>query len=134
MDAATRQLVRQRSGNRCEYCRLPQHAVDATFHVEHVIARQHAYDDELTNLALACDRCNLYKGPNLISIDPETNSIVPLFNPRKQNWKEHFAMEDAEIVGLTSTGRATVRLLNMNARHRVHLRAVRLENGTWEEP
>ncbi len=31
-------------------------------------------------------------------------------------------VDDAEIVGLTPTGRATVRLLNMNADNRVLLR------------
>lgn len=131
MNAATRQLVRRRAGNRCEYCRLPQQSVEATFHVEHVIARQHLLDNELANLALACNRCNLYKGPNLAGIDPETNGIVPLYNPRKDNWTDHFVLEKAEIVGLTSSGRATVRLLNMNAQHRVHLRALLLDNRKW---
>jgi len=33
MDAATRRTVRERAADRCEYCQLPQSAVDATFHV-----------------------------------------------------------------------------------------------------
>ena len=42
MDAAVRQLVWHRAGDRCEYCRLPQAAAPAfTFHVEHIRARQH---------------------------------------------------------------------------------------------
>jgi len=56
-----------RAGNRCEYCRLPEELSDVPFHVEHIVARQHQGGDELSNLALACDRCNLYKGPNLAS-------------------------------------------------------------------
>ena len=60
MDAATRQSVRQRALDRCEYCRLPQSAQPfVTFHVEHVIARQHGGTDHLDNLCLACERCNL---------------------------------------------------------------------------
>jgi len=35
----------------------------------------------------------------------------------------------AEIVGLTPTGRATVRLLNMNAKHRLQLRSELLAQG-----
>ena len=58
MDVATRRLVRERARDRCEYCRLPQAAVQATFHVEHIIAKQHVVDDAPSNLALACDRCN----------------------------------------------------------------------------
>jgi len=38
-------------------------------------------------------------------------------------------LRGGEIVGLTSTGRATVRLLNMNAPHRVELREEWLEEG-----
>ena len=84
MDAAIRDLVRRRAGNRCEYCRLPQSALPhAPFHVEHVVAKQHGGSDDTVNLALACDRCNLHKGPNLSGIDTETGVTVPLFHPRK---------------------------------------------------
>lgn len=94
MEPILRELVHRRAGERCEYCHLPQAAVPfAPFHVEHVIARQHGGDDDPSNLALACDRCNLHKGPNLTSIDPVTRHVVPLFNPRKDFWKDHFSME-----------------------------------------
>lgn len=101
--------------------------------LEHVIAKQHTPDDEnLDNperLALACDRCNLLKGPNLSSIDPESGEIVNLFNPRTDNWGEHFTVQTSMIVGVSPTGRATVRLLNMNDRRRVDLREQWLEEG-----
>ncbi len=55
MDAGTRRLVRERAGERCEYCRLPQSALPlARFHIEHVIARQHRGGDGPGNLALSC--------------------------------------------------------------------------------
>jgi hypothetical protein len=123
MDRAIRELVRRRAGEQCEYCRLPQAAVPlAPFHVEHIIAKQHGGDDESANLALACDRCNLHKGPNLTSIDPNTGDIAPLFHPRRDSWGDHFRCDTGEIVGLTPSGRATVRLLNMNAKRRLRLR------------
>jgi len=78
---------------------------------------------------LACDRCNAYKGPNLTSIDPESGQIVPLFNPREDVWSDHFLLQGGDVVGLTPTGRATVRLLNMNARYRVQLREEWLAEG-----
>jgi hypothetical protein len=85
MDAATRDFVRRRAANRCEYCRMPQHATPLIpFHVEHIIATQHRPDHSTDNLCLACDRCNAYKGPNLASLDNETGQIVPLFHPRRQ--------------------------------------------------
>jgi HNH endonuclease len=123
MNESLKELVRARADNRCEYCRLPQDALPrATFHIEHIVARQHEGGDDVANLALACDRCNLFKGPNLSTIDPQTGSIVLLFNPRTDRWSEHFRQAGFEIVGLTDIGRATVRLLNMNARRRVQLR------------
>ena len=136
MDSATRQLVRRRSDNRCEYCRIPQQATPfITFYVEHVRARQHMGDDGADNLALACDRCNAFKGPNLVSVDSETGETVPLFNPREDDWSEHFLAVGGEIVGLTPTGRATVRLLNMNAPRRVQLREEWFAaEVSWDEP
>ena len=75
------------------------------------------------NLAEACPDCNAKKGTNLTTISPDSNKIVPLFNPRMHVWADHFAMVGAEIVGLTEIGRATVRLLDMNEDERVVMRA-----------
>ena len=123
MDAATRTIVRERAGRRCEYCGLPEAATPfIPFHVEHVIAQQHVIDDSLDNLALACDRCNAFKGPNLSSVDSVTNTIVQLFHPRADDWAEHFELDGGTVVGLTPKGRATARLLCMNAPRRVQLR------------
>jgi hypothetical protein len=52
---------------------MPQEATPLIpFHVEHIVSRQHGGTDDASGLALACDRCNAYKGPNLTSIDPDT--------------------------------------------------------------
>jgi len=98
MDAATRSLVRERAGNQCEYCQLPQWAVEATFHVDHIIASQHLDqpDDHIDGLALACDRGNFCKATNLSSVDPETGKIVPLFNPRQDAWNAHFVVQETK--------------------------------------
>jgi len=85
MDANTRILVRRRAGHRCEYFRLPEHADPyQTFHLEHIVAKQHGGDDDPANLAWACSRCNRRKGTNLSSRDPDTGAIVELFHPRRQ--------------------------------------------------
>jgi hypothetical protein len=132
MDAATRDFVRQRAVNRCEYCHMPQEATPfIAFHVEHVIARQHV-DERQSNpsgLAYACDRCNAFKGPNLSTIDPATGVKVDLFDPRTNVWPDHFAVSGGMIVGLTPVGRATVRLLNMNDPRRIELRLQWMAEG-----
>ncbi|HEX4997229.1 MAG TPA: hypothetical protein VFY29_03330 [Terriglobia bacterium] len=41
--------------------------------------------------------------------------IVRLFNPRKDNWQDHFELlSDFRIVGRTEIGRATTETLRMN--------------------
>lgn len=123
MDATIRVIVRERAESRCEYCGIPESATPfVPFHVEHVIAQQHLVDNSLENLALACDRCNAFKGPNLSSVDPVTNTVVNLFHPRIDVWAEHFELVGGIVVGLTPKGGATVRLLCMNAPRRVQLR------------
>jgi hypothetical protein len=123
MAHALRTEVRQRAGDVCEYCRLPQAASNfARFHVEHIIARQHGGPSELNNLALACSFCNFHKGPNIASLDPESSALVPLYHPRRDLWREHFTWQATIVVGLTATGRATVQLLAMNEWQRVELR------------
>lgn len=123
MDQQTRDLVRGRASDRCEYCLLKQSATPLIpFHLEHIVAKQHGGTDDPSGLALACDRCNAYKGPNLTSIDPDTQEIVPLFNPRADIWEDHFELRGGHVYGKTPAGRATVRLLNMNAPRRVELR------------
>jgi hypothetical protein len=102
---------------------MPQEATPLIpFHVEHIVSRQHGGSDDPGGLALACARCNAYKGPNLTSIDPDTGVVTALFNPRGEVWSDHFVVQGGHILGLTPTGRATVRLLNMNAPRRVELR------------
>lgn len=125
----TRRFVRGRAGGRCEYCHLLEGLSEYPFHLEHIVARQHGGDDNPSNLALACDRCNLYKGPNLSSIDPLTGHQVPLFHPRNDDWDAHFAFHGPEVVGRTPTGRASVRLLRMNASRRVAIRTRLLQRG-----
>jgi HNH endonuclease len=110
MDATTRDLVRQRAGKRCEYCRLHEQHSGLKHHIEHITAKQHGGSDDADNLALACHRCNLLQGPNLTGIDPQTGQVASLFNPRCDRWSDHFAMEGARINGISAIGRATVQV------------------------
>jgi hypothetical protein len=132
MDAAAQRQVRDRAGHRCEYCRLPQASVPfATFHVDHIHALQHRQDDSLENLALACPDCNRHKGPNLTTIDPDSRTIIRLFNPRRDAWEEHFEYHGPFLVGLTEIGSATIRLLQINSDDRVELRRELHRNGEF---
>jgi hypothetical protein len=134
MDARIRELVRLRAGQRCEYCHFPQLAIPyLVVHVDHIVARQHVDDvsDDPKLLAWACSECNYHKGPNLVSIDPETTQQVNLLNPRTDEWATHFVVQRGTIVGRTPIGRATARLLNMNAPRLVRLRRELIEQGVF---
>jgi 5-methylcytosine-specific restriction endonuclease McrA len=129
MDAAASQFVRERAGNRCEYCRLPQNFSGVRFHIDHIVPRQHGGTDGPDNLALACPECNYHKGTNLTGVDPDTGHVTPLFDPRRDQWADHFALEEGSLVGKTPLGRTTVWLLEMNRGDRLRLRRLLLRLG-----
>jgi len=80
MDPVLRRAIFDRADFRCEYCHLHCNPLPSVpFHVEHILARQHGGQDSLENLALACHRRNLRKGPNLTGLDPETAELTRLF-------------------------------------------------------
>jgi hypothetical protein len=125
----TRELIRRRANDACEYCGLPQQASVLPHQIDHIIGRQHRGTDDVANLCLCCIRCNLKKGPNIASVDPITRLVSPLYHPRRHVWTEHFAIVESAIIGLTAEGRSTVELLDMNNEERVRLRGVLLRRG-----
>jgi len=125
----TRDLVRRRANDACEYCGLPQQASVLPHQIDHIIGRQHRGTDDVENLCLCCIRCNLKKGPNIASIDPNTRLVSALYHPRRHVWREHFAVVEAAIIGVTPEGRTTVELMDMNNEERVRLRGVLLRRG-----
>ena len=107
--------VRNRAGNRCEYCRIAQTGQEATFHIDHIRPRAEGGPNSYDNLALACVSCSLRKGARTQILDPNTGESVTIFSPRSNDWWTHFRVTDAcLIVGLTPTGRATVEALQLN--------------------
>jgi predicted restriction endonuclease len=125
----TREFVRRRANDVCEYCGLPQYASVLAHQIDHIIGRQHHGTDDLENLCLCCIRCNLKKGSNIASIDPNSRLVSALYHPRRHPWRDHFAVMEGKIVGLTSEGRTTVELLDMNDEERVQLRVLLLRRG-----
>jgi len=123
ISASLRRQIIERAGNRCEFCLLPAEVGFFPHEIDHVIAEKHGGKTEPDNLAYACWRCNRHKGTDLGSFDPETNGFSPLFNPRVQVWTEHFEFDGEQIIGLTSEGRTTVSLLQLNNKDRLGERA-----------
>ena len=117
-----RQLVFDRAGGRCEYCLLAQSVAAHKHEPDHIIPKQHDGETTADNLALACARCNRYKGYNVGSYDPESGELVPFYNPRRQEWADHFRLEGATITPLTPEGRVTAKMLHLNDTDRLEER------------
>ena len=124
MMATLRRMVRERAGGRCEYCRLPQEGSVLSFHIGHIVPRQHGGVTGGDHLALACPHCNLHKGPNLTGIDPDSGEVSRLFNPRRDIWSDHFRADGVRIAGRTATGRTTAWVLDFNAESQIRLRSL----------
>ena len=118
----TLQQVERRAGARCEYCRMHQALQGATFHVEHVWPRSRGGGSTLSNLAWACPGCNLRKSDRVEAPDPHSQTTVPIFNPRTDEWHDHFGWNDYRVVALTPIGRATLAALDLNHPRRVQIR------------
>jgi hypothetical protein len=126
ISAGKRNEVAQRAQFCCEYCQSQLKYSADSFSVEHIIPLSRGGHEEISNLALSCQRCNNSKYVALESMDPLTGRTVPLFHPRDQAWADHFAWSHdfLFIYGITPTGRATVERLQLNRPGVVNLRHV----------
>ena len=133
VSASMRRAVIARAGDCCEYCRLSQADNPFSFHIEHIISSKHGGETTVDNLALSCPDCNVFKGSDIGSIDPETGLLTPLFNPRHQSWNAHFHLNhpNAQIEPLTPEGRVTVSLLRLNSAEQIDSRSGLIRLGRY---
>jgi hypothetical protein len=124
--ASIRRAVAARADGRCEYCRSPESFATEGFSVEHVYPRAEGGQTTLENLAWSCLGCNGHKHAKTEAIDPTTGQSVPLFNPRRQVWRDHitWSEDQTHAIGITPCGRATVNALILNRTGVVNLRCL----------
>jgi hypothetical protein len=110
----------------CEYCQTQQRLIGMPLVIDHITPRSTGGSHDRVNLAASCYRCNEFKGAKTNAIDPLTNELVSLFNPRQQTWIEHFVWieEGTRIAGLTAIGRATVDALQLNNQYVLESRRI----------
>ena len=101
------------------------------FQIDHVRAQKHRGSSGLNNFALSCLPCNAYKGPNIAGYDPELNKLQRLFNPRVDEWQDHFEWDGPVLVGTTSIGRTTIDVLRINAADRLAHRQILIDAGVF---
>ena len=109
--------VALRAGHRCEYCHAPEAVFNFPFEVEHIVPLIRQGEDADHNLALSCRACNVRKASSVDHEDPLTRTVVLLYNPRRDDWNDHFRVDDnkGNLEGRTPIGRATITRLRMNS-------------------
>jgi hypothetical protein len=114
--AGIRAKVRSRAMNRCEYCKCQDKYSPHPFTIDHIVPASFNGPSELNNLAYAFFLCNRLKSNKFKVYDRPTNNWVALFNPKKDRWEDHFAWDTMamHIIGITPTGRCTIKELKLN--------------------
>ncbi len=115
-------FVAKRATYQCEYCRLPEKDTLIRFHLEHIVSLKHGGSEIPDNLAYACPDCNFYKGTDLGTYLDNSEVFTRLFNPRKDNWDDHFELIEGLIQAKTPIAEATIRILQMNKPERIEIR------------
>jgi hypothetical protein len=126
--AAIRRQVYDRARGICEYCRTNEANTGLGMQIDHIDPDG---GDILNNLCLACANCNGSKHKAISALDPVTQAVAPLFNPRTQRWTDHFEWVEGatQMRGLMPTGRATVVRLQVNRPKMISARLRWVQNG-----
>lgn len=118
--------MEERAKGYCEYCLASSMFSPSNFELEHIIPEIKDGKTTPENLALACRRCNALKFIKTSHYDKMTREEVRLYNPRIDDWHQHFNWNDNEtkIIGKTDVGRVTIELLQINRESNVNQREI----------
>ncbi len=121
-----RKQVTDRAKGCCEYCMSQAQYSSSPFSIEHIIPVSKGGTNNLINLALSCQGCNNFKYNKQKGIDPDTQSEVSLFHPRKEKWSNHFKWNEnfTVVIGITPIGRATIVVLKLNRSFLINQRII----------
>lgn len=114
-----RLAVAKRAYNLCEYCLIHQSDSFFTFHIDHIISLKHGGTTILKNLANSCAICNRNKSSDVGTILLPKYDFIRLYNPRIDNWNDHFYFNEAEILPNSKIGQATIKILDLNEMNRL---------------
>jgi 5-methylcytosine-specific restriction endonuclease McrA len=78
---AVRRLDSERAAGRCEYCLLDNDDSFTPHHIDHITSRKHGGDSSPENLALACVRCNAWKGSDIAGYGSGAGKMSRCFIP-----------------------------------------------------
>ena len=117
-DSLKKQVI-ERANYRCEYCLQADVFAYISHQIDHIISIKHGGQNNLDNLAFACFQCNVNKGSDIGTLFLPDRTLIRLYNPRIDNWHDHFEMGNGVIYAKTSIGQATIKVLNLNDVNRI---------------
>lgn len=129
-----KEALRAETLSKCAYCESYIEHISFA-HVEHILPRKYRPElvVEWTNLTLACERCNKYKGDYY---EPS----APLLNPYGDEPTDHLLLMDGLVLPKPGSqlGRRTVLRLRLSRPELIQMRAERLERlgpllDAWEK-
>ncbi len=128
-----RQRIAEQANFRCGYCLRTEALMGMPMTIDHLIPQAKGGLTVEENLWLACRRCNEFKGAQTHAVDLETSQTFAIFNPRQQNWDEHFTWSEdgTEIQGKTTIGRVTITALQLNNPEIIVTRRLWVSVGWW---
>ncbi len=129
-----RRFVFERAFHLCEYCLLHESDSYLPHQIEHIISQRHEGGNDVENLACTCFFCNRAKGTDLSTVLLPGLEVVRLYRPRTDIWLDHFEFSNAHILPKTDIGRATDKVLRLNAPERFEERYVLLDKGNFPHP
>jgi hypothetical protein len=126
-----RAIVANRAQHICEYCLVSDEDAFVGCEVDHIISVKHSGPSTTDNLAYACFFCNREKGSDIGSIVWVTRQFVRFYNPRIDQWSQHFRLAGARIEPLTEIGTVTATILGLNEPERIEERQELIELGRY---
>jgi 5-methylcytosine-specific restriction endonuclease McrA len=117
-DSLKKQVI-ERANFCCEYCLQPNVFAYISHQIDHIISIKHGGQNNADNLAYACFQCNINKGTDIGTVLLPDRTFIRLYNPRTDNWHDHFEIENGVIYAKTTIGQATIKVLDFNNVNRI---------------
>lgn len=106
--------------NKCCECCLKSNLVAYVSHqIDHIISLKHGGNNDIDNLAYACYLCNVNKGSDIGTVLLPERTFTRLYNPRTDNWNEHFEIFEGKFYPKTPIAEATIKILQLNEIERI---------------
>ena len=134
LNQEVRTLVAKRADYLCEYCLISEQDTILGCAIDHIISIKHGGKSDPDNLAYCCVYCNRFKGSDIGSIILEKKEFVRFYNPRWDNWGEHFKLNNSTIEFLTNIGQVTARILGFNDQPRLLERQLLIDKKKYPSP